>query len=323
MTEAEWLAGVSLARHRSELGFSHPRQAITVHTVSPVPWSPPMPTETPRALLEIRYYEAAQKYLRSLPLEHFMEATPQATQREITLESLALVRTARPDFHLFNELLVQYPRQGKKKPGQVVPDNMVVVHDGPLKAEGSYDTPLQPARPFWMLEYVSRSSRRKDYDDNMDKYEQQLQVPYYLLFQPDVRELTLYHHNGRKYVSVKPNVTSRYPIPELELEVALLDGWVRFWYRGELLPLPADLQRELGAERAAPRRRRDRRYRKTSTARGGAGPRARAPSTARRRTRTGTPSRRGESEQATRKFILNHFGPPTVECRARLRNSFG
>jgi Uma2 family endonuclease len=170
-----------------------------------------MPAELPRALLEIRYYEAAQKYLRSLPLEHFMEATPQATQREITLESLDLVAARRADFHLFNELLVQYPRRGKKKPGQVVPDNMVVLHDGVLKAEGSYDTPLQPARPFWMLEYVFRSSRRKDYDDNMDKYEQQLEVPYYLLFQPDVQELTLYRHNGQKYVSIKPNAQDRSP----------------------------------------------------------------------------------------------------------------
>ena len=41
--------------------------------------------------MEILYYEAAQEYLRSLPLEHFMESTPQAHQREITLASLALV----------------------------------------------------------------------------------------------------------------------------------------------------------------------------------------------------------------------------------------
>jgi hypothetical protein len=27
--------------------------------------------------------------------------------------------------------------------------------------------------------------------------------------------------------------------------VAIHEGWVRFWFRGELLPLPADLQREL------------------------------------------------------------------------------
>jgi hypothetical protein len=34
-------------------------------------------------------------------------------------------------------------------------------------------------------------------------------------------------------------------IPELELEAALLGGWVRFWFRGELLPLPGDLLKRL------------------------------------------------------------------------------
>src|SRR5712691_9431185 len=134
----------------------------------------PMPTEMPRVLLGVRYYEAAQAYLRKLPLEHFMEATPQATQRKITLESLDLVHARRPEVQIFNELLVQYPLPRRKRPGQVVPDNMVVVHSEPIEAEGSYDVPLQPAHPFWMLEYVSRSNKRKDYDDNMRKYEHEL-----------------------------------------------------------------------------------------------------------------------------------------------------
>ena len=30
-------------------------------------------------------------------------------------------------------------------------------------------------------------------------------------------------------------------IPELELEVALHEGWVRYWHRGALLPLPGEL----------------------------------------------------------------------------------
>src|SRR5205807_5674680 len=98
-----------------------------------------MPTETPRILLGVRYYQAAQDYLRKLPLEHFMESTPQATQREITLASLALVRAQRTDVHVYNELLVQYRKPRRKKPAQVVPDNMVVVYAGELKAEGSYD----------------------------------------------------------------------------------------------------------------------------------------------------------------------------------------
>jgi len=204
-----------------------------------------MPTEMPKVLVEIRYYDAAQEYLRKLPLEHFMESTPQSKQREITLESLALVRARRPDFQVFNELLVQYPLPRRKRPGQVVPDNMVVIHKEPIKAEGSYDVPLQPVGPFWVLEYVSKSNRRKDYDDNMRKYEHELKVPYYLMFVPDQQELTLYRHTSGRYISVAPNAQGRYAIKELEIEVGLLDGWVRFWHQGKLLPLPGDLLNDL------------------------------------------------------------------------------
>ena len=96
-----------------------------------------------------------------------------------------------------------------------------------------------------MLEYVSKGSKRKDYEENHRKYERELRVPYYLVFYSHGQKLTLYHHNGRRYVTVKANEHGRYAIPELELEVGLLDGWVRYWNKGQLLPLPADMQREL------------------------------------------------------------------------------
>jgi Uma2 family endonuclease len=202
-----------------------------------------MASAKPRALIAVTYEEAAQAYLRSLPPEHFMEAIGQSRQREITLESLALLKARRRDVQVFNELLVQYPLPGQRKPGHVVPDNMVVLSDEPVRADSSFNLPLEDAGPFWVLEYVSKNNKRKDYDDNFDKYEKELKVPYFLLFYPEDQELTLYHHTGKKYVSVKPNQHGRYPIPQLELEVGLLEGWVRFWYQGELLPLPADLQR--------------------------------------------------------------------------------
>jgi Uma2 family endonuclease len=205
--------------------------------------------DLPRALQDIAYEEAAQEYLRRLPLEHFIEATTQATQREITLESLALVRARRPEVHVFNELLVQYPVRGKRRLGQVVPDNMVVLTTERIRAGTSYNVPLEPAPPFWVLEYVSKTNRRKDYEDNFRKYERELKVPYYLVFYPETQDLTLYRHNRRRYVSVKPNRRGRYPLRELDLEVGLLEGWVRFWYEGELLPLPAELQRELDEAR--------------------------------------------------------------------------
>ncbi|HZY88616.1 MAG TPA: Uma2 family endonuclease [Gemmataceae bacterium] len=203
-----------------------------------------MSTDKPRQLLRIEYENAAEAYLRSLPPEHHMEATPQATQRKYTLESLDLVHARRPEVQLFNELLIQYPHGRGRRIRQVVPDNMVVVHPEPIQAYGSYDLPLQPVGPFWVLEYVSKGSERKDYEDSFRKYERELKVPYYLIFYPDNQELTLFRHRGGKYVSVRANSAGRYPLRELDLEVALLEGWVRFWYEGELLLLPAALQRD-------------------------------------------------------------------------------
>lgn len=204
------------------------------------------------------YEEAARAYLKRLSPEQIMEATEQATQREITLESLALVKPSRPDLYVFNELLVQYPHPEGigRKPRQVVPDNTLVLSDVPIQASGSFNLSEQPAGPFCVLEYVSKNSERKDYDDNMLKYEKELKVPYYLLFYPDNQELTLYRHTGQRYVTVLPNQQEHYPIPELDLEVALLGGWVRFWFRGVLLPLPAELQRALHESRQEAERQR-------------------------------------------------------------------
>ncbi len=213
-----------------------------------------MSTQKPRTLLRIEYENAAEAYLKRLKLRHFIEAAAQGKQREITLERLALVRARRPDVQVFNELLVQYPLRGQQKIGQVVPDNMVVIWPEPIRVSGSYDLPLQPVGPFWMLEYVSKYNQRKDYEENMQKYERDLKVPYYLLFYPDAGDLTLYHLRGRKYRSVPPSEQGRHAIPELDIEVALLDDWVRFWYKGELLPLPADLQHDLDQTRRELRR---------------------------------------------------------------------
>ena len=204
-----------------------------------------MSPTTPPVFIEVAYEEYARQYLRSLPLSHFMEATDQARQRAITVESLALVAALRGDFHVYNELLVQYPLKGKKRPGQVVPDNMVVVSKESIRATTCFNTPVEPAGPFWVMEYVSKNNKRKDYEDSFRKYEQDLKVPYYLIFYPDTQDLTLYHHAGEKYESVEPNELGRYAIPEVDIELALLEGWVRYWYKGRLLPLPEEMQREL------------------------------------------------------------------------------
>src|SRR5262249_6414867 len=165
------------------------------------------------------------------------------------LVAFELIHGRRPDVQPFNELLIQYEHGRPPRRRQVVPDNMVVIHPEPIKAKGSYDVPLQPARPFFVLEYVSKSSERKDYEESFEKYEKELKVPYYLVFYPDNQEMTLYRLGSKGYRSVKPNGQGRCPIPELEVEMGLVDGWVRFWFRGEMLPLPSEMQRQLDEER--------------------------------------------------------------------------
>jgi hypothetical protein len=188
------------------------------------------------------YDRAADEYLGRLPLEHFMEGIAQAKQREIALASLALLRARRRDVHLLNELLIQYFYKGRLR--QVVPDNMILSSDQPLRAVKSFNLELEAAGPFLVMEWISDSpeNRRLDREDSHGKYEKELKVPYCVMFDPVRQELQVEKHNGKRYVAVKPNEYGRYPIPELELELGLLDGWVRFWYRGELLDLPEALQ---------------------------------------------------------------------------------
>lgn len=184
----------------------------------------------------------AQQYLAALPLEHFMEAVPQSRQREITVQSFALLKLKRPDLQYYNELLVQYPHKGRLR--KVVPDNMVVLGPPTEPDLASYPVELEPAPPFWMLEYVSPRNPRKDYVDNFQKYEQELRVPYYLLFEPDRQALSVYRHDGERYMRLEPDANGRVAIEELELEIGLKDRWVRFWYQGELLRLPGELEDE-------------------------------------------------------------------------------
>ncbi len=196
------------------------------------------------------YYEiAAQEYCKSLPVEHFMEHFTQGTQRAITLASLALVTAARPDVHVLNEILIQYPisKTDVKAVGRVCPDNFVVIHDGPVDPGGSFNTPFEESKPFWVLEYVSAGNQRKDYVDNMTRYGRDLQVPYYMLFEPQKLRLTLYKlgTKTRKFRELRPNANGRLAIPELDIEMALVDVWVRFWFRGKLLPLPGEMAVEL------------------------------------------------------------------------------
>lgn len=162
------------------------------------------PTERPRILVEMEYDEAAKAYLRSLNREFITETQDQGTQRAITLESFAVLKASRDDVHVLNETLIQWPHPNprNRRKRQAVPDNMIAIWKGVLRYGRSFNVPLQPCGPFWVMEYLSTTNQRKDYSAAFSRYEAELKVPYYLLYVLQDEELLLYRHNGSDYEGV-------------------------------------------------------------------------------------------------------------------------
>src|SRR5262249_3424443 len=161
------------------------------------------------------------------------------TQRQITTASWAGLRVVRPEVEFFSELLIQYFYKGRFR--RVVPDNLMIRTTDPPKKRTSYAIELEPVPPFLVMEYVSPASVRKECTASLRKSERELKVPYCVIFYPEDQDLRVFHHNGERYERMQPNGSGRFHVAELELEVGLLDGWVRFWYQGQLLELPAEL----------------------------------------------------------------------------------
>jgi hypothetical protein len=198
--------------------------------------------------LKYRYSAAAYGYIERRCHDDTEPAV--AKQRVITHWSLEIVRGARADLQPFTNLFIQFPQADTEEPDQVAPDNWAVVHTEPLKTGVSFDTPFQPVGPFIVAQYVTTDTNKWE-QASRRKYEKELKVPYYLLFYPDADEFTLFRLGEKGYSTVVPNANGRCLIPELELEVGLLGKWMRYWFRGELLPLPGDLLKERDAERSA------------------------------------------------------------------------
>ncbi|MDA1015425.1 MAG: hypothetical protein O3A00_13360 [Planctomycetota bacterium] len=189
-----------------------------------------------------QYDAAALEYERSLTLEDIMESEEQADQR-LPFLGLQILQDNYPELGIFNELLVQFVFNNKL--GQVVPDNMLVLHVDPDKPKRkSYAVEHEQDVPFLVAEYVSDSDPKKDRESGKSyvKYEQQLQVPYYLILDTDQTEpLQLLCHNGASYEPVVANDRGRFAVPELDLEIGFRDRLIRYWHKTELLPIPKEV----------------------------------------------------------------------------------
>ena len=189
-------------------------------------------------------------FLKKKHPAHFWKSVAESEQRHITNTSLDMLASKRSDVHVYGELLIQW-RNEKGKLRRVVPDNMVVLAEQRPDVTTNFAIEVQKTRPFFVLEYVSETNKRKHYQKSYDKYETELNVPYYSIFHLDDPKLSLlaYDKQQGKYQSLPPNQNGRYAIRELDLEVGLLDGWERFWWKGVLLLTTTELYAKVLAAR--------------------------------------------------------------------------
>ena len=111
-----------------------------------------MSVSSPGTLTAADYERMAQEYLRRLPLEHFMEGTPQATQREITVESFALLKNRRKD--VYDRLVSMWldwnatmlPEVDERATGANTGDRWAD-HIGAKPATTKADNPVPPRKP--------------------------------------------------------------------------------------------------------------------------------------------------------------------------------
>lgn len=183
----------------------------------------------------------ALEFAAALTPEDVMENSWAGTQRSLTLSMFDILRTREPRVQPFNEMLVQFEENGVIK--GVVPDNMIVVSDEPLRHRTSFPVPVEPVLPLLVIEYVSKGGDKKDYVVNRRRYAL-VGVPYYVICDPQKSKLEVHHLQDDGYVRLEPGLNNRVSVPELDLEIGLLNGWMRFWHRGELLPIPAESERQ-------------------------------------------------------------------------------
>lgn len=189
------------------------------------------------------YEDAALEFQRSLTIEDIMEAHILTLLRASFL-GLMMLKRSYPELQLFNEVLVLYPFDGKLQ--RVVPDNMLVLNADPDREwnRTSYNLEYERDKPFLVVEYVSPSTGEKDRDDgeSYHKYETHLCVPYYLIYDPESgKPLTLLRHDGHGYGAASVNQAGRFEIPELDLQIGVVDDLVRYWHDGSLLPIPTEV----------------------------------------------------------------------------------
>jgi len=171
------------------------------------------------------------------------------------IEVLADHFAGRGDVYVSGNNFVYY-RRGDPR-GVVSPD-VYVVRGVPQRLRPTFKVWEEGgARPCFALEVTSHTTRENDLGEKMMRYRDDLRVAEYFLFDltgdwiPE--HLRAYRLEGGEYRRLTPGDGGRVMSEQLGLELARVDGHLRFYLPGAALPLPNRAERAARAQAEAAR----------------------------------------------------------------------
>jgi len=149
-----------------------------------------------------------------------------------------------PDVYVSGNNFIYYT---KGEPQDVVSPDCYVVRGVEKRRRRTFKVwEENAARPSFVLEVTSRSTRREDMGDKMAKYRDDLGVREYFIFDPFAEwipeKLRGYTLRKGVYEPLNPAKNGRIPSRELGLEVAVSGGHLRFFEPKARAPLPTRLE---------------------------------------------------------------------------------
>ncbi len=138
--------------------------------------------------------------------------------RQLIIKMTDILQGAFPEAYVSGNICLYYEAGNPKK--MISPDTLLCSSQRPT-VKRTYFAWEENAQLDLVMEFSSFSTRREDHHKKKRIYEQILQVPYYVIFDPYGIYLNVWHLQDRQYIPLEPDEQGYYDLMELNLYLAI------------------------------------------------------------------------------------------------------
>ncbi len=170
--------------------------------------------------------------------------------RQLIIKMIDILQGAFPEAYVSGNICLYYEQGNPKK--MIAPDTLLCCSQPPM-VKRTYFAWEENAQLDLVMEFSSFSTRREDHHKKKRIYEQILQVPYYVIFDPYGIYLNAWHLRDRRYIPLEPDEQGYYYLMDLNLYLAIENNNSLRFFNSARKPLLTT--GELGLQQAEQERR--------------------------------------------------------------------